>query len=75
MTALSGGKLQLELGLKIRLLRAARSVKYVFELQPIAVDRMDILESKLKDQQEELDKLRNRGKFLYVESDQWESSS
>ncbi|EGZ08119.1 hypothetical protein PHYSODRAFT_527350, partial [Phytophthora sojae] len=28
LTALSGGKLQLELGLKIRLLRAARSVKY-----------------------------------------------
>ncbi|KAG7377178.1 hypothetical protein PHYPSEUDO_012046 [Phytophthora pseudosyringae] len=58
LTPLKGGKLKLELSLEIRLLRSARAISYAFELQPIAVERIDILESKLKDQQEELEKLR-----------------
>ncbi|KAE9121101.1 hypothetical protein PF007_g7928 [Phytophthora fragariae] len=68
-----GGKLQLQLGLKIRLLGAARSIKFVFGLQLV-----DALESKLKDLQEELGKLRSRvdagsGANRYVESGRWAS--
>jgi hypothetical protein len=79
LTPLKGGKLHLELSLKIRLLRSSRTIKYSFELQPVAVERIDILESKLKDQQEELDRLLAKGNtggnvFVCVESDAWVSS-
>jgi hypothetical protein len=79
LTPLKGGKLHLELSLKIRLLRSSRTIKYSFELQPVAVERIDILESKLKDQQEELDRLRAKvdtgaNVFVFVESDAWVSS-
>ncbi|KAG2854849.1 hypothetical protein PC113_g12950 [Phytophthora cactorum] len=60
LTLQKGGKLQLELSLKIRLLHSARIICYAFKLQPDSVERMDILESKLKDQQEELQKLRSK---------------
>lgn len=71
--------LQLELSLKIRLLRSVRVICYAFEFQPVAVSRIDILESKLRDQQVELEKLRNgcdtgKNLFLYVESETWISS-
>ncbi|KAG4040347.1 hypothetical protein PC123_g24109 [Phytophthora cactorum] len=60
LTLQKGGKLQLELSLKIRLLHSARIICYAFKLQTDSVERMDILESKLKDQQEELQKLRSK---------------
>ncbi|KAE9201417.1 hypothetical protein PF005_g14964 [Phytophthora fragariae] len=80
LLTLKGGKLQLEMSIKLRLLQSARDVSYVFTLEPVAVERIDILESKLKNQREELEKLRaNRDNatriFLYAESKTWLSSS
>ncbi|KAG1687851.1 hypothetical protein DVH05_004581 [Phytophthora capsici] len=71
---LIGGKLKLELSLKIRLLRSTRSINYVFELKPIEVEPIDILASKLKDQEEKLERLSGiidsgTTVFLYVESE------
>ncbi|KAG7377179.1 hypothetical protein PHYPSEUDO_012047 [Phytophthora pseudosyringae] len=79
LTSLSGDKLQLEMSIKLRLLQSVREVRYVFKLQPVAVEQIDILESKLKDQQEELERLRGQvgsaGRaFLYAESLTWASS-
>lgn len=61
LSTLKGGKLQLDMSIKLRLLQSARDVKYIFKLEPVAVERIDILESKLKDQQEQLEKLRAGG--------------
>ncbi|KAG3079677.1 hypothetical protein PI125_g20653 [Phytophthora idaei] len=66
-------KLRLELSLKIRLLLSTRSTSYALELQPTTVGRIDTLESKQKDDQEGLQKLRsavgaNNRVFLYAES-------
>ncbi|KAG1687848.1 hypothetical protein DVH05_004578 [Phytophthora capsici] len=74
LTPRSGGKLKLELSLKIRLLRSARSINYVFELKPIEVEPIDILASKLKDQEEKLERLSEKigsgtTAFLYIESE------
>ncbi|KAF4045611.1 hypothetical protein GN244_ATG02061 [Phytophthora infestans] len=74
LTPQNGGTLQLELMLKIRLLRSARKICYTFKLQPLSVERIDILESKLKDQQEELLKMRAKvdaesNVFLCAESE------
>ncbi|KAG1687858.1 hypothetical protein DVH05_004588 [Phytophthora capsici] len=74
LTPRSGGKLKLELSLKIRLLRSARSINYVFELKPIEVEPIDILASKLKDQEEKLERLSRKigsgtTAFLYIESE------
>ncbi|KAG3080521.1 hypothetical protein PI124_g18301 [Phytophthora idaei] len=76
LVSLKDGRLQLEMSIKLRLLRSVREVKYVFKLEPVAVDKIDILESKLKDQQEELEKLRGLGErsFLHAESVTWTSS-
>ncbi|KAE9285535.1 hypothetical protein PF008_g26892, partial [Phytophthora fragariae] len=80
LPTLKGGKLQLEMSIKLRLLQSARDVTYVFKLDPVAVERIDILDSKLKDQQEELEKLRARDEnaeriLLYAESETWVSST
>ncbi|CAH0513276.1 unnamed protein product [Peronospora belbahrii] len=49
---------------------STRLVTYTFDLDPVSVERLDILESKLRDQQEELEKLRGEvqdcGAPLYV---------
>ncbi|CAH0478036.1 unnamed protein product [Peronospora belbahrii] len=55
---IQGGGVRLELGVAVRVLRATRLVTYTFDLDPVSVERLDILESKLRDQQEELEKLR-----------------
>ncbi|RLN31354.1 hypothetical protein BBJ28_00016801 [Nothophytophthora sp. Chile5] len=73
------GKLFLKLSVKIRMLQSARDVSYTFELLPIAVERIDILESKMKDQQQELEKLRCKVgstnlAHVYVESKAMNSS-
>ncbi|KAE9204023.1 hypothetical protein PF002_g20759 [Phytophthora fragariae] len=49
LLTLKGGKLQLEMSIN-RLLQSAQDVSYVFKLKPVAVEQIDILESKLKDQ-------------------------
>ncbi|GMF34425.1 unnamed protein product [Phytophthora lilii] len=62
----------------LRMLQSTRIVSYAFELRPVAVERIDVLESKLKDQQEELETLRGqigpcRQYFLRAESKTWNS--
>ncbi|KAI9920199.1 hypothetical protein PsorP6_015964 [Peronosclerospora sorghi] len=54
---LKGGDLQLDFEIKIHVLRSARVAKYTFLLDPVSVERIDVLESKLRDQQEELERL------------------
>ncbi|KAK1942567.1 hypothetical protein P3T76_006066 [Phytophthora citrophthora] len=53
---------QLDLSLKIRLLRSIGTFHYTFEPKPIAFDRIDILESRLRDHL-------GTTSFLYVESE------
>ncbi|POM76136.1 Hypothetical protein PHPALM_6664 [Phytophthora palmivora] len=79
LISLEGGKLQLEMSIKLRLLRSVRDVSYVFVLKPVTVEQVDVLESKLKDQQEELERLRGRIDqidriFLYARSSAWAES-
>jgi hypothetical protein len=52
---LAPGELHLDLSLKIHLLQYSRRVDYFFELKPMAVDRIAVLESKLTDQQQKLE--------------------
>ncbi|KAG2960096.1 hypothetical protein JG687_00016647 [Phytophthora cactorum] len=64
------------MGIKIRLLQSVRKVSYVFKLNPVAVELIDIFASKLKDQQEELENLRSRvdegeRAVLYADSSTW----
>ncbi|KAE8989411.1 hypothetical protein PF011_g18787 [Phytophthora fragariae] len=56
--ALDGGALRLEFAVKIRVLRSTWEAKYTFDLDSVSVERIDILGSKLRDQQEDLEKLR-----------------
>ncbi|KAE8995506.1 hypothetical protein PR002_g19599 [Phytophthora rubi] len=57
--ALDGGALRLEFAVKIRVLRSTWEAKYTFDLDSVSVERIVIyLGSKLRDQQEELEKLR-----------------
>ncbi|KAK1942562.1 hypothetical protein P3T76_006061 [Phytophthora citrophthora] len=69
----NGGKMKLDLSLKIRLLLFARNIHYIFELNPIAVERIDILESKMKDLQEEVQRGNKSSvgttAFLFVDSE------
>ncbi|KAF4031131.1 hypothetical protein GN244_ATG17003 [Phytophthora infestans] len=58
LNALEGGALQLELTDKLRVLDSAWATKYIFRLEPVALDRLDILESKLRDVQEELGEIK-----------------
>ncbi|KAF4034800.1 hypothetical protein GN244_ATG13255 [Phytophthora infestans] len=48
------------MGFAIRVLRSTWVAKYEFDLDPVSVERIDVLESKLRDQQEELEKLRGK---------------
>ncbi|KAE8972215.1 hypothetical protein PF005_g24673 [Phytophthora fragariae] len=77
LTCLPDDALRLEFRNTIRLLNSARSIRYAFDLQPVAVDRIQILEAKMRDHQEALDQfgahLDTRSRYppvhLYVESD------
>ncbi|ETM53736.1 hypothetical protein L914_02808 [Phytophthora nicotianae] len=76
LISLKDDHLQVEMCIKIRLLLSVHEIKYVFKLQPVTVDRVDILEAKLKDQQEELEKLRGQGgqrerAFVHAERVTW----
>lgn len=57
---LSGDARKLVISVKVRVLRSVRAAKYAFVLDAVAVERIDVLESKLRDQQEELDRLRKQ---------------
>ncbi|KAE8969469.1 hypothetical protein PF010_g25315 [Phytophthora fragariae] len=47
LTCLPGDTLRLEFCNTIRLLNSARSIRYAFDLHPVAVDRIQILEAKM----------------------------
>ncbi|KAG7383434.1 hypothetical protein PHYPSEUDO_003674 [Phytophthora pseudosyringae] len=64
LTVLKGDVLQLELTMHIKFLRFAWAAKFAFDLDPVAVERIDVLESKLRDQKEELEKLRQEVKTI-----------
>ncbi|RLN67783.1 hypothetical protein BBJ28_00001067 [Nothophytophthora sp. Chile5] len=55
LTPLSDDKLRLEMSANIRMLQSVRRVTYTLELQPVAMERIDILEAKLRDLQEALE--------------------
>ncbi|KAG7375440.1 hypothetical protein PHYPSEUDO_001190 [Phytophthora pseudosyringae] len=44
--------------MSIRFIRSSWVAKFTFDLDPVSVERIDVLESKLRDQQEELERLR-----------------
>ncbi|OWZ01794.1 hypothetical protein PHMEG_00026755 [Phytophthora megakarya] len=52
----TGGALRLSFSVKFRVLRSMRVAKYTFKLDSVSVERIDVLESKLRDLQEELEK-------------------
>lgn len=58
LKSVKGGALRLGLAVPIRVLRATRVATYSFDLEPVSVERIDVLESKLRDQQDELERLR-----------------
>ncbi|RLN48619.1 hypothetical protein BBJ28_00027126, partial [Nothophytophthora sp. Chile5] len=57
-TPLKDGRFRLELTVKIHVLRSMWSAQYTFDLDRVSVERIDILEAKLRDQQEALERLR-----------------
>ncbi|CEG42932.1 uncharacterized protein PHALS_13166 [Plasmopara halstedii] len=59
LVTLAEGALRLELVVTIRVLRSTWKAKYTFDLDPVAVKQIDMLESKLRDQQDEIEKLKN----------------
>nr|KAE8929068.1 hypothetical protein PF009_g20814 [Phytophthora fragariae] len=61
LTTLNGGSIRLELALPVRALRSVWLAEYKFDLEPVSVERIDILESKLRDQEEKLEKLQIHG--------------
>ncbi|KAL4146641.1 hypothetical protein PRNP1_012505 [Phytophthora ramorum] len=63
---LKGGALRLVLAVTIRVLRSNWVAKYTFDLDPVSVERIDVLESKLRDVQDELEKLRGGQAPPYV---------
>ncbi|KAI9920198.1 hypothetical protein PsorP6_015965 [Peronosclerospora sorghi] len=50
--------LRLIFDVKIRIFQSARVTKYAFTLAPVSVERIDVLDSKLRDKQHELERLR-----------------
>ncbi|ETN14620.1 hypothetical protein PPTG_07626 [Phytophthora nicotianae INRA-310] len=59
LTPLKDYKFQLELAVKIRIFQSAWTAKYLFQLEPVTLDRIDILEAKLRDIEYELEKTKN----------------
>ncbi|KAG7389155.1 hypothetical protein PHYPSEUDO_010957 [Phytophthora pseudosyringae] len=53
------GGFRLELAVKIQVLRKSRIATYTFDLETISVERIDVLESKLRDLQDEVEVLRS----------------
>ncbi|KAJ8552160.1 hypothetical protein ON010_g10388 [Phytophthora cinnamomi] len=58
LSALDGGGIRLELGMTIHFLQCTWVVKYAFDLDPVLSERIDTVESKLRDQQDALDGVR-----------------
>ncbi|KAE8989410.1 hypothetical protein PF010_g19017 [Phytophthora fragariae] len=60
LSEIDNGALKLELSANIRFPRSTSVVKYVFVLAPVKVDRIDVLESKLLDQEEVTKQIKER---------------
>ncbi|KAE9009975.1 hypothetical protein PR001_g16301 [Phytophthora rubi] len=54
LISLGNDVLQLQLSVKVRVHESAWSAKYVFRLDPVSLERTDILEAKIRDLEEEL---------------------
>ncbi|KAE9308977.1 hypothetical protein PF008_g20826 [Phytophthora fragariae] len=52
-------RLQLELPVKINVRQSAWAAKFVFKLEPVSLERIDILEAKLRDVEDELTATKN----------------
>ncbi|CAI5703761.1 unnamed protein product [Peronospora effusa] len=59
LTKLMGDKVNLELTLTIPFLRSTWVAKYSFELDPVEMDRINVMESTIRDQYDELQRLRS----------------
>ncbi|KAI9906326.1 hypothetical protein PsorP6_002936 [Peronosclerospora sorghi] len=66
------GALRLQINVKFRILRSSRVVKYAFVLDPLPVERIDVLESKLRDQQDELERINELESKLRDQQDELE---
>ncbi|UIZ21886.1 hypothetical protein KXD40_008919 [Peronospora effusa] len=59
LTKLMGDKVNLELTLTIPFLRSTWVAKYSFELDPVEMDRINVMKSTIRDQYDELQRLRS----------------
>ncbi|KAG7383432.1 hypothetical protein PHYPSEUDO_003672 [Phytophthora pseudosyringae] len=57
LSILKAGALDLKFILKLRVLHSAWEATFAFQLDPVSIERIDILESKLRDQEDELRKI------------------
>ncbi|KAE9053495.1 hypothetical protein PF007_g32929, partial [Phytophthora fragariae] len=48
----------LEVSVKLQVLKQLRVATYCIEMEPISLERIDVLESKMRDLQDEVDQLR-----------------
>lgn len=55
---LNGGGFRLELVMTLQFLRSTWVVKYAFDLEPVPLERIDVVESNLRDQQDALERIR-----------------
>ncbi|CEG42929.1 Tumour necrosis factor-like domain [Plasmopara halstedii] len=60
LVALDEGALRLELSATICVFHSTWKAKYTFDLDPVSVNQIDVLESKLRDQQDEIEKLKKQ---------------
>ncbi|OWY96988.1 hypothetical protein PHMEG_00032594 [Phytophthora megakarya] len=68
LNPLNHNKLQLKLIMNARVFDSVRKATYEFELLPVSVDRIDIMESKLRDVQEQQSLVPVANVWLYHES-------
>ncbi|KAG7389158.1 hypothetical protein PHYPSEUDO_010960 [Phytophthora pseudosyringae] len=61
-----GKVFRLEVTVKIQVLRQSRLATYIIDMEPISLERIDVLESKMRDLQEEVEHLREEGDEVIV---------
>ncbi|KAF1791918.1 hypothetical protein GQ600_9905 [Phytophthora cactorum] len=63
------GTIRLDLAIEIDFLRTSWVAKFAFELNPVSVEQIDVLESKLRDQQDALERLEKEVKLLRADQE------
>ncbi|KAG3014476.1 hypothetical protein PC121_g14135 [Phytophthora cactorum] len=63
------GTIRLDLAIEIDFLRTSWVAKFAFELNPVSVEQIDVLESKLRDQQDALERLEKEVKHLRADQE------